>query len=256
MQEIDETGQRVRTMLIMLGTSVAFVALLTLILDSEGAAGAFLLDLGTKYLLYPLTIQNVMWIMFFVTAGEIYLRYKRASVETAQLKAGLLDEDPETMLVMDDLGAINSQAQRQGGYFLQRLVTRSILQFQSSESVDQTNSLLNSSLELMQHEVDTRYSMIRYLVWVIPTFGFIGTVMGIAFALGEVNQFEDPQDPDLLPALTKSLGVAFYTTLLALVHSTVLVFALHIAQAKEELALNRAGQYCLDHLINKLYERK
>ena len=108
----------------------------------------------------------------------------------------------------------------------------------------------------MQHEVDTRYSMIRYLVWVIPTFGFIGTVMGIAFALGEVNQFEDPQDPDLLPALTKSLGVAFYTTLLALVHSTVLVFALHIAQAKEELALNKAGQYCLDHLINKLYERK
>ncbi|MFK7914711.1 MAG: MotA/TolQ/ExbB proton channel family protein [Pseudomonadales bacterium] len=256
MQEIDESQQRTRVMLLMVGVSIAFVAILSFVLDSKGVAGAFLLDLGTKFLPYPLTIQNVMWVMFFVTAGEIYIRYRRASVESAQLKLGLLDEDPETMLVMDDLGDINAQAKRQGGYFLQRLVNRSILQFQSSGSVDQTNSLLNSSLELMQHEVDTRYSMIRYLVWVIPTFGFIGTVMGIAFALGEVQQFEDTQSPDLIKALTLSLGVAFYTTLLALVQSTVLVFALHIAQAKEELTLNKAGQYCLDHLINKLYERK
>ena len=243
-------------MLIMLGVSVIFIGGLSVLMDNDSAAASFLLDLGTKHLPYPLTIQNVMWVMFFLTAGEVYLRYQRGSVESAQLKAGLLDEDPETMLVMDDLGAINAKAKSQGGYFLQRLVNRSILQFQSSESIDQTNSLLNSSLELMQHEVDTRYSMIRYLVWVIPTFGFIGTVMGIAFALGEVEQFDDPQDPDLLPTLTASLGVAFYTTLLALVHSTMLVFALHIAQAKEELALNKAGQYCLDHLINKLFERK
>ena len=87
------------------------------------------------------------------------------------------------------------------------------------------------------------------------TLGFIGTVVGIAFALADAGQAEEFQDQQFLRDLTKNLAVAFYTTLLALIHSTVLVFSLHIAQAKEELALNRAGQYCLDNLINRLYER-
>ena len=51
------------------------------------------------------------------------------------------------------------------------------------------------------------------------------------------------------------LGVAFNTTLLALLQSAVLVFALHVIQSREEIALNRAGQYCLDNLINRLYEK-
>jgi hypothetical protein len=35
--------------------------------------------------------------------------------------------------------------------------------------------------------------------------------------------------------------------------SAVLVLIQHIVQAREERALNRAGQYCLDNLINRLY---
>ena len=255
MQEIDETSKRITYLLISLAVGVGFVLLLSLILDSEGGAGAFLLDLGTKHLPYPLTIQNVMWILFFVSCGEILIRYQRASIETAQLQSKLLPENEDQMLVQKDLGDIYKKAKASGGYFLQRLVMRSILQFQSSGSIDQTNSLLNASLELIQHEVDTRYSMIRYLVWVIPTMGFIGTVLGIAFALADAGAADDFQDPELMKTLTNSLGVAFYTTLLALIHSTGLVFALHIAQAKEELALNKAGQYCIDHLINKLWEK-
>ena len=54
--------------------------------------------------------------------------------------------------------------------------------------------------------------------------------------------------------MTAKLGIAFSTTLVALILSAILVFLLHIAQGKEEVALNSAGQYCLDNLINRLYE--
>ena len=97
--------------------------------------------------------------------------------------------------------------------------------------------------------------MLRYLVWLIPTLGFIGTVVGIALALDYAGSNEDPQNPDLLAEITGRLGVAFYTTLLALIQSALLVFALHIVQQKEEMALNLSGQYCLDNLINRLYEK-
>jgi len=54
--------------------------------------------------------------------------------------------------------------------------------------------------------------------------------------------------------VTRNIGFHFLLTLLALLLSAVLVFLMHIAQGREESALNRAGQYCLDNLINKLYE--
>jgi flagellar motor component MotA len=118
--------------------------------------------------------------------------------------------------------------------------------------VDQANALLNSSLELFLHEIDLRYSMVRYVIWVIPALGFIGTVMGISLALAYAGA-ADLQDPSLLAGLTKQLAVAFDTTLLALVLSAVLVLAQHLVQAYEERSLNQAGQYCLDNLINRLY---
>ena len=49
--------------------------------------------------------------------------------------------------------------------------------------MDQMVSVMNSSLELIAHRLDLRYSMLRYLVWLLPTLGFIGTVVGIAGAL-------------------------------------------------------------------------
>ncbi len=84
--------------------------------------------------------------------------------------------------------------------------------------------LLTSSLELFLHEIDLRYSLVRYIIWVIPALGFIGTVIGISLALAYAGAV-DLQDPNLLAELTKQLAVAFDTTLLALVLSAVLVLA-------------------------------
>ena len=83
----------------------------------------------------------------------------------------------------------------------------------------------------------------------IPTIGFVGTVVGIGATLAAV----DPANPDL-QVLTARLAVAFNTTLVALVMSAVLVFLMHGVQRKEESALNDAGMYTLRNLINRLYE--
>ena len=134
---------------------------------------------------------------FLRALGELAVRHRRANVEALQLGKGL-PEDDETMLRLQDLGAIRTRVRGQKHFFLQRLVARCVLQFQSSQSTDRANALLNSSLDLMQHEVDTKYSLLRYLVWVIPTIGFIGTVVGIAAALNEAGAADDFQDPALL----------------------------------------------------------
>ncbi len=150
------------------------------------------------------------------------------------------------------------QSGRGRNFRLQRVALRVVQQFQISKSIDQANSLMNSSLELVQHEIELKYSMLRYIVWLIPTTGFIGTIVGIALALAAAGDLPALDNSTQVQAwfgeVTASLGVAFNTTLLALLMAAILVFLLHVAQGKEEGALNDAGQYCLDRLINRLYE--
>ena len=91
-------------------------------------------------------------------------------------------------------------------------------------------------------------------MWVIPTLGFIGTVRGIALGLQTAaEQSNTGKTDDLLYVVSTDLAVAFHTTLLALIMSGILVLIMHICQGREEGALNRSGQYCIDHLVNRLY---
>lgn len=249
-------GQRVTIAAGALLAGLALVGLLSVML-SDGFFADFLLDRNTRTLPYPFTIQNIMWLVFFIGAGELLVRSLETNRERLQIAKGLLPEDEATLLRKQDLGSLYKRVKEtraEGTYFLQRLLSRCMLQFETSGSIDKANNLFNSSLELFQHEIELKYNALRYIVWLIPTLGFIGTVVGIALALSDAGNAPDYQDPTLLKQLTQSLGVAFYTTLLALLQSAVLMFVLHIVQGKEETTLNTIGQYCLDNLINRLYE--
>lgn len=258
-KQANEIDVRIKVLGISLVVGLVFVTALSFLLANPGSQfGAFLLDRHTDSFMYPFTIQNAMWIIFFVGCGELWIRFTQSKVEEREMGKQYLPEDESAMLRAEDLGSVYEKVKPASGeeaQFLQRMIMRCILQFQASRSVDQANSLFNSSLELFQHELELKYNMLRYLVWLIPTLGFIGTVVGIAFALDYAAGVENPQDPTLLAEISGRLGVAFYTTLLALIQSTFLMFALHIAQGREETYLNHSGQYCLDNLINRLYEK-
>jgi len=240
---------------ISLSTGAVFLVVLGVALDPKAVVGKFLVDRAADY--YPFTVQNLMWLVFFFGMGELIVRFIDGRGEGSQLIKKFLPEDERTVLRVTDLGGIYANVKDSPGsdqFFLPRLIRRVVLQFQSNRSVDQANSLLNSSLELYMHEIDLRYNMLRYIMWLIPSLGFIGTVIGIALALNFAGE-SNPTDPALLKNLTEKLGVAFYTTLLALLQAAMLVFFMHLTQAREENALNLSGQYCMDNLINRLYER-
>ena len=235
----------------------------------ERIAEDLLLDRNTESFVYPFTLQNLMWLVFFVAAGELFVRNAAGNREEDQLRLGLLPEDDETLLRRkDNIGAVYRrvrQSDPEQEYWLQRLLTGALLQFQSSGSIDQVNAVFNTSMELYQHEIDLRYNLLRYLVWLIPTLGFVGTVIGIALALATAGgMFSDVTantdmaalGPRMMTTLTSQLGVAFYTTLLALLQSAGLMLALHLVQGREETALNHVAFYCLRNLVNRLYERR
>lgn len=229
--------------------SALLVLLLGLIID--GRAGAFWFGRGAPVFSFPFSIQALMHILVAVGLAEMFIRSRVARWETNFLSQNLLPEDEETVLQIRDLGTIRrrvAQAFDGDSGFLPSLIDLTILRLQTSQSVDQAATVLNASLELFGQKVDLRYQLVRYLVWVIPTVGFIGTVVGIAAAL----EFVDPDQMDL-KVVTAALSVAFDTTVIALIWSAILVLVQHVVQKREEMALNQAGHYCLNNLINRIY---
>ena len=246
-----------RTQAIVLGAlaSLAFIAFGTLIFPATLAR--ILLDYPSKHFLYPFTMQNIMHVLFFVALGDLFVRWRVGVRETSFLHQRYLPEDDQTVLRVKDLGPIRrrviGQFDREHG-ILPSLIDLSILQFQSSHSVDQAASVMNSALQLTAHRVDMRYGMVRFIAWLVPTLGFIGTVYGLGAALMEAGENKGGLD---LKEVARTLGIGFDATMTALMQSAVLVFVLQMVQAKEESAVNHAGEYTLRNLINRLYvERK
>jgi len=246
---------RILTLMVSLLAAVLLIAVLARTLPPTAAA--IMLDI--KRGSWPFTVQNAIWLAFFAGLGELSIRWRWGRLEEGQLHRGYLPVEEEAVLRPGDDMTPIYQRVRDSKYrtrcFVPRLIERCVLNFNLTHSVDQANALLNSSLELFLHELDLRYNIVRYITWLIPSLGFIGTVVGIMLALNYAGDRANVQSPEMLYEVTQRLGVAFSTTLLALVMAAILVFLQNVIQGREENTLNRAGQYCLDNLINRLYSR-
>ncbi|HLH51517.1 MAG TPA: MotA/TolQ/ExbB proton channel family protein [Roseiarcus sp.] len=229
------------------------IATLTIVLPEGSIAAEFLLDHGPHSLfapIYPLTIQNLLHVLTAAAIGVLLHRWRRVRIEAGQLSLKLLPEDDQTILPVDQLGPLRRRVlAMKSGAMLPELIDAVILQVMTTRSIERSAGMLTAKLDLLSHRIELDYQVVRYLAWVVPTIGFIGTVVGIAIALAGIN---DPQHLDLT-RITSGLAIAFYTTILALLESAVIVFLQNIVQTRDEMTLNRAAEYCLSNLINRLY---
>lgn len=199
------------------------------------------------------SIQNIMWVVFFIGLGELLFRILEVLETGKGIHKHYLPEDNHTILEPQDMPDIYKKLGLDVDIMgsLAHLIKKMIMQFQATNSVEQTNTMLNSQLELQSAAIDTNYNMIRYITWFIPTLGFIGTVLGISQALGYAGA-TNGQGDKFVAELTDKLALAFDTTLLALIMSAILVFIMHLVQGKEEKNLVVIGQYTLDNFVNRL----
>jgi len=243
---------RGKAAIVALLAGCVFILVLTLIFPEDSFGAALLLEHShDSPFPYPVTIQNMIHLLFFVGLGELFVRARVGAWESVQLHMRYLPEDEADVLRIEDLGGIRRKvAHRFDGDngFLASLINMAVLQLQSTRSIDQAVSVMQTSLGLLESKVEQRYAMVRYLAWVIPTMGFIGTVSH----LGNALRLVDPDHMNI-SAVTTALAIAFNTTLIALIESAILVLIQHVVQTREDAAVGSAGEYCLRNLINRLY---
>jgi len=105
--ELEEQKKRLITALVALIFAFLVIAIVSLLVQpAELEVGQIqvsdvLFDRGNS--LYPFTIQNIMWVLFFIGLGELWVRLSRAKNESRQLRYNILPEGEDTMLRAKDL---------------------------------------------------------------------------------------------------------------------------------------------------------
>ena len=100
--------------------------------------------------------------------------------------------------------------------------------------------------ELAGDELDSSLSLVRYIAWAIPAIGFVGTVRGI----GESLNYAEQAIRGDISSVTRGLGLAFNSTFVGLSLCIVLMFWLHLVQARQEAFILETQTFCRDKLID------
>lgn len=192
--------------------------------------------------------------IFWVWASMI-LTYKLMQIgrERRLLKHDFIGARPGERIIPEDaldrykeLKAAVEATPRWRDRVLPDFVLAALHRFHATSSVQDAASAIKERAELAADDLDSALSLVRYVAWAIPAVGFIGTVRGIGDALAEADKAIKGD----LSGVTDALGLAFNSTLLALVLSIFLMFMLHMLQSRQEALILELQSYCREKLVD------
>jgi len=109
---------------------------------------------------------------------------------------------------------------------------------------------------LDQEQAAGRFALTKYILYLLPVIGFIGTVEGISKALMNISRVL-PMVKDLdgfmgnLTSVTSALQIAFDSTLLALFLSAALMLVQTLVYRRSEDLLARVDRWVVQHVLPK-----
>jgi len=115
-------------------------------------------------------------------------------------------------------------------------------------SVQNASDATQSAIETLSAKNESDLALIKYLVWAVPSIGFVGTVRGIGLAM---SQAESAVAGNIGP-MTASLGIAFNSTFVALFISLALMAMLVTIQKAQDTNVERVHRYCEQKLIDRI----
>lgn len=200
-------------------------------------------------------IQLFCYFLFFFGLLEILRLSSGAAREEKALENKLLPEAEQYVLSADDVNDIKLkmvEVSKSSNTLLIELIKKTCTKFRANKSVEESLNVVNAQSDINMRNSESEQSIIRYIAWAIPSVGFIGTVLGIASSLSLANNVVSQGGID---KVTSMLGVAFDTTLIALILSLILMFFFHNLQEKVDKLHSSIQSYVIDNLINRIYHR-
>ena len=112
----------------------------------------------------------------------------------------------------------------------------------------EANEVAAEACDLHLEMLHSKLAINRYVLWAIPSIGFLGTVRGIGEALTKAGEAMSGD----ISGVAASLGIAFNSTFVALFVSLVLMLFSSMLQGREERLVANCKHFVSSQLIARL----
>jgi hypothetical protein len=209
----------------------------------------------SKLLLGP---EQIAAFCCFTWASFILLsRYLEVRRQRRAFRLGLLPTDEGARILPEDARPLQRKidqiTSRGGPYILANMIRMALGKYAITRDSHEASDTVKMQAEVDLGRLVTSMATVHYVAWAIPAIGFLGTVRGLAGAFGMAVKV-DEEVKSFISQATGQLTIAFDCTLVALVLSLAIMFLLHAVQRDEEALVIDCQQYCLEHLVNRLYD--
>lgn len=199
--------------------------------------------------------QEICFILFFWAVAILAYKGVMLFKEQNLLYQQLIPDDDGMKIKPDDMQRVSrlvqSLPETKRDFLLPKALSTAFHRFASSHSIHDVAVAVRNICDTEADRLESELFMIRYIVWAIPSIGFIGTVRGIGQALGQAHKAVEGD----ITGVTQNLGVAFNSTLVALLISIVLMLLVHQLQSVQERFVLDTEDYCDLYLIRLLQVR-
>jgi chemotaxis protein MotA len=193
-------------------------------------------------------IQGFTYLAFFWAWFEVQEKMRVIRRERRAFKMGIIPTSEKHVFLPTDINNLKFKLiefEKKEKYILSDLLKKACTKFRTSGSLSELIDIVSIQIEVSQEKAEGDQSVIRYLTWVIPSVGFVGTVIGISQALIVANSGD-------MEKITSLLGVAFDTTLIALILSIIIMWFVHRLQEETDRFHSDLKEFVIDNLINKI----
>jgi biopolymer transport protein ExbB/TolQ len=221
---------------------------------------AFYFALHAGPLNHPLLVRYTAghWVeyaevgFFFIGLVAIVLRARMTLAQLMMARRLEWKHAPDGTLAQQ-VAALGEQARKlpqsvQHSHYVRRL-TAALDHLQRHNSSHHLDDELKYLSDMDVERSHAGYALVRIVIWATPMLGFLGTVIGITMALGDLSPEALVNSPkEAMEGLLAGLSVAFDTTALALTLSIVLMFLQFLTQQVETQLLSLVDQRITDDL--------
>ena len=202
-----------------------------------------------------------MVLLFAFAMMILFVKWRKLAFQRKAFKIELIPVGnnfalgPETAL--DVIKVLNESVDDPKRFVLFNRIERALLNLKNVGNLSDVSEMLRSQAENDESHMDSSYSLLAGIVWVIPILGFIGTVTGLSGAIGGFGAVLNADATvsslrDSLAPVTGNLGVAFDTTFLALVFAMSIQMLTTLLRKEEELFLDACRDYAHVNIISRL----
>lgn len=162
-------------------------------------------------------------------------------------------DDPRRVnALLAALGELSSRVQKT---YLARRLKNVLRHVQRGESAAGIETHLRHLSDMDAERSHEDYALVRMIVWATPMLGFLGTVIGITLALGDLSPEALVNAPkEAMQGLLGGLSIAFDTTALALSLSIVLMFVQYLVRQVETQLLIAVDRRAEDDVLGRFQQ--